>query len=151
MLWDIQALMKPALSVIDLIPNIHRTPTLAMLRRAVLEGRPLSTQLSAEDKELTFHDARVALTSPIGARVLKSLYACGHLKLKKPPGNPFRHLTPISPPKRPSAQRPRELLQMMRQNGIALPRSSPTLAAIASGHPQSRIDDLLPWNFRPSS
>ncbi|WP_191569569.1 transposase domain-containing protein, partial [Paracoccus yeei] len=26
-----------------------------------------------------------------------------------------------------------------------------TLAAIASGHPQSRIDDLLPWNFRPSS
>jgi transposase len=25
------------------------------------------------------------------------------------------------------------------------------LAAIASGHPQSRIDDLLPWSFRPSS
>lgn len=26
-----------------------------------------------------------------------------------------------------------------------------TLAAIASDHPQSGIDDLLPWNFRPSS
>jgi len=26
-----------------------------------------------------------------------------------------------------------------------------TLEAIASGHPQSRIDDLLPWNFTPSS
>jgi len=26
-----------------------------------------------------------------------------------------------------------------------------TLTAIANGHPQSRIDDLLPWNFKPSS
>ena len=26
-----------------------------------------------------------------------------------------------------------------------------TLTAIANGHPQSCIDDLLPWNFRPSS
>ena len=26
-----------------------------------------------------------------------------------------------------------------------------TLEAIANGHPQNRIDDLLPWNFRPSS
>jgi transposase len=26
-----------------------------------------------------------------------------------------------------------------------------TLEAIASGHPKSRIDDLLPWNFQPSS
>jgi len=25
-----------------------------------------------------------------------------------------------------------------------------TLTAIASGHPQSRLDDLLPWNFKPS-
>ncbi|MBU3031167.1 IS66 family transposase [Paracoccus marinaquae] len=25
-----------------------------------------------------------------------------------------------------------------------------TLTAIANGHPQSRIDDLLPWNFKPS-
>jgi len=25
-----------------------------------------------------------------------------------------------------------------------------TLEAIASGHPQSRIDDLLPWNFKTS-
>lgn len=84
MLWDIRALMKPALSVIDLIPNIHRTPSLAMLRRAVLDGRPLSMRLSADDKELAFLDARVAMTSPIGAKVLKALYAGGHLKLKKP-------------------------------------------------------------------
>lgn len=26
-----------------------------------------------------------------------------------------------------------------------------TLTAIANGHPQSRLDDLLPWNFQPSS
>ena len=26
-----------------------------------------------------------------------------------------------------------------------------TLEAIAAGHPQGRIDDLLPWNFQPSS
>ncbi|SEL36870.1 IS66 C-terminal element [Roseovarius nanhaiticus] len=26
-----------------------------------------------------------------------------------------------------------------------------TLEAIAAGHPQSRIDELLPWNFSPSS
>ena len=26
-----------------------------------------------------------------------------------------------------------------------------TLEAIASGHPANRIDDLLPWNFQPSS
>jgi transposase len=26
-----------------------------------------------------------------------------------------------------------------------------TLEAIATGHPQNRIDDLLPWNFKPSS
>ena len=26
-----------------------------------------------------------------------------------------------------------------------------TLEAIANGHPKSRIDDLLPWNFQPSS
>lgn len=26
-----------------------------------------------------------------------------------------------------------------------------TLEAIAAGHPQGRIDDLLPWNFKPSS
>ena len=25
-----------------------------------------------------------------------------------------------------------------------------TLTAIANGHPQSRIDDLLPWNVTPS-
>lgn len=84
MLWDIQARMKPALSIIDLIPNIHRTPALGALRRAVLEGRPATLRLSAEDKELAFHDAHVPLTSPIGAQVLKKLYFGGHLKLKKP-------------------------------------------------------------------
>lgn len=84
MLWEIRALMKPALSVIDLIPNIHRTPALALLRRAVLDGRPLSTRLSDDDKELAFLEAHVAMTSPIGAKILKALYTGGHLKLKKP-------------------------------------------------------------------
>lgn len=85
MLWDIRAHMKPALSIIDLIPNVHRTPALSALRRAVQDGRPATFRMSAEEKELAFHDASVQLTSPIGARVLKSLYFGGHLKLKKPP------------------------------------------------------------------
>lgn len=84
MLWDIRARMKPALSVIDLIPNVHRTPALSMLRRAVTEGRPATLRLSAEDKELAFYDAAVPLISPIGGRVLKALYFGGHIKLKKP-------------------------------------------------------------------
>ncbi|MFN3722818.1 MAG: hypothetical protein ACK4VZ_07230 [Paracoccaceae bacterium] len=85
MLWDIRKHMRPALSVIDLIPNIHRTPALAALRRAVLEGRPATLRLSDEDREFAFHDAHVQLTSPIGARVLRILYDTGNLKLKKPP------------------------------------------------------------------
>lgn len=85
MLWDIRARMKPALQVIDMIPNVHRTPALAALRRAVLEGRPATLRLSDEDRELAFHDAHVQLTSPIGARILKLLHDGGHLKLKTPP------------------------------------------------------------------
>ncbi|TGD65704.1 hypothetical protein EYC08_07435 [Tabrizicola sp. WMC-M-20] len=85
MLWEIRTRMKPALGIIDLIPNIHRTPALAALRRAVLEGRPATFRMSDEDRELAFHDAHVQLTSPIGARVLKVLHDAGHLKLKKPP------------------------------------------------------------------
>ncbi|MEY4697823.1 MAG: hypothetical protein RIT14_2251 [Pseudomonadota bacterium] len=84
MLWDVRARMKPALAVIDLIPHVHRTPALAALRRAVLEGRPLTQRLSADERALAFHEAQVPLTSPIGARVLLALYHGGHLKLKKP-------------------------------------------------------------------
>ena len=84
MLWDVRALMKPALSVIDLIPNVHRTPALAVLRRAVTDGRPAVLRLSPEEKELAFYDGQVALISPIGARLLLALYRGGHVKLKKP-------------------------------------------------------------------
>jgi hypothetical protein len=84
MLWEIRARMKPALSIIDLIPHVHRTPALSALRRAVTEGRPETIPLSEDDRELAFHDANVQLTSPIGARVLRALYQKGHLKLKKP-------------------------------------------------------------------
>lgn len=85
MLWDIRARMKPALSIIDLIPDVHRSSALSALRRAVFEGRPPTLRLTADEKDLAFHDAPVQLTSPIGARVLKALYFGGHLKLKKPP------------------------------------------------------------------
>ncbi|PJF10998.1 hypothetical protein [Pseudorhodobacter sp. MZDSW-24AT] len=85
MLWDIRKQMRPALSVIDMIPNVHRTPALAALRRAVFEGRPATLRLTDEDRELAFHDAHVQLTSPIGARVLRILHDSGALKLKKPP------------------------------------------------------------------
>ena len=37
-------------------------------------------------------------------------------------------------------------------NGVEPTRYlSQTLQAIANGHPQSRIDELLPWNFTPAS
>ena len=84
MLWDIRARMKPVLSVIDLIPDVHRSAALGVMRRSVLENRPAVLRLSPEDKDYAFHDAPVQLTSPIGARVLKALYLGGHLKLKKP-------------------------------------------------------------------
>jgi|GEM_PF-2639883 len=38
--------------------------------------------------------------------------------------------------------------------GCSCTRNAPylkaTLTAIANGHPQSRLDELLPWNFTPS-
>ena len=92
MLWDIRARMKPALSIIDLIPDVHRSAALTILRRAVLENRPSVLRLAPEDKEYAFHDAPVQLTSPIGARVLKALYLGGHLKLKKPGLKPLAAL-----------------------------------------------------------
>lgn len=85
MLWSIRALLKPALSVIDMIPDIHRTPALAALRKAAMDGYTASMRLSADDRDLAFYDGHVQLVSPIGARLLKSLYTEGRLKLKKPP------------------------------------------------------------------
>lgn len=84
MLWDIRARMKPALAIIDMIPNVHRTLALNTLRRAVYEGRPRLRNLPPEDKDFAFYDAPVQLSSPIGARLLKELYYGGHIKLKKP-------------------------------------------------------------------
>ena len=84
MLWDIRARMKPVLSVIDMIPDVHRTLALNTLRRAVFEGRPKVRNLAPEDKEFAFFEAPVQLTSPIGAKILKELYFNGHIKLKKP-------------------------------------------------------------------
>lgn len=44
------------------------------------------------------------------------------------------------------------LIETCKINGIEpFAYLKATLTAIANGHPQSRIDDLLPWNFRPSS
>jgi transposase len=38
-----------------------------------------------------------------------------------------------------------------RKGGEPFAYLKATLTAIANGHPQSHIDDLLPWNFKPSS
>lgn len=44
------------------------------------------------------------------------------------------------------------LIETCKINGIEpFTYLKATLTAIANGHPQSRIDDLLPWNLRPSS
>ncbi|NEX45161.1 hypothetical protein [Pseudotabrizicola algicola] len=92
MLWEIRNLMRPALSVVDMIPNVHRTPALASLRRAVRDGRPATLRLTDEERELAFHDAQVTLTSPIGARILRILHDGGSLKLKKPPAKALPNL-----------------------------------------------------------
>lgn len=85
MLWDVQALMKPALTVIDMIPDVHRTAALSTLQRAIYDGRPLALRLSPEEKELALFEGRTRLTSPVGARILLKLYFAGHIKLKKKP------------------------------------------------------------------
>ncbi|GHG11428.1 IS66 family transposase [Paracoccus sp. KCTC 42845] len=44
------------------------------------------------------------------------------------------------------------LIETCKINGIEpFAYLNATLQAIANGHPQSRLDDLLPWNLRPSS
>jgi transposase len=44
------------------------------------------------------------------------------------------------------------LIETCKVNGIEpFAYLKATLTAIANGHPQSRLDDLLPWNFKPSS
>ncbi|MGC9523750.1 MAG: IS66 family transposase [Anaerolineae bacterium] len=44
------------------------------------------------------------------------------------------------------------LIETARINGVEpFAYLKATLEAIAAGHPQGRIDDLLPWNFKPSS
>lgn len=84
MLWSIRNLMKPALPVVEMIPNVHRTQALAALRKAAIDGRTSKLHLFAEEKDLAFYDGPVALISPIGARLLRALYDEGRIKLKKP-------------------------------------------------------------------
>ena len=44
------------------------------------------------------------------------------------------------------------LIETCKINGIEpFAYLKATLTALANGHPQSRLDDLLPWNFTPSS
>lgn len=83
MLWDVRALMRPALSVIDMIPDVHRSHALAALKQVVHDGRPLGLRLSDEEKDLAYQEGRVQLTSPMGAQILLRLYKGGHIKLKK--------------------------------------------------------------------
>lgn len=84
MLWSIRARLKPALTVIEMIPNVHRTPALATLRRAALDGRCATLRLTPNEREIAFFDGPVQLISPIGARLLLALYREGRIKLKKP-------------------------------------------------------------------
>lgn len=93
MLWDIRAKMRPALAVIDMIPNVHRTPALATLRKAALDGRAGKMTVPPQDRDLAFYDGTQQLTSPIGARILLALYQDGRIKLKKPPVKDLPKLT----------------------------------------------------------
>lgn len=84
MLWDVQALMKPALSVIDMIPDVHRSHALTALERAVKGAPPLRLSLSDDEQDLALFGGRTKMTSPVGAAILLRLYHGGHIKLKKP-------------------------------------------------------------------
>ncbi|RJE81159.1 hypothetical protein [Paracoccus sp. JM45] len=84
MLWSIRARMKPALSVIEMIPDVHRTQALTVLRKAAQDGRVAGIRIDADDRDLVLYDGPVALISPIGARLLRALYQQGKIKLKKP-------------------------------------------------------------------
>ncbi|MDZ7907202.1 MAG: hypothetical protein U5N10_02540 [Gemmobacter sp.] len=110
---------------------MHRTPALAMLRRAVLEGRPATFRMGAEERELAFHDAQVPLTSPIGARVLLMLYHGGQLRLKKPPQKSCPRWRPISRRSLPFAPRWPAPWPPMRPKGCGWPRSWPIRPAPA--------------------
>ncbi len=84
MLWAIRERMKPALTVIEMIPNVHRTAAQAALRKAALDGRTNTIYLTVPEQELAFFDGPVQMISPIGARLLLALYDEGRIKLKKP-------------------------------------------------------------------
>lgn len=84
MLWAIRDRMKPALTVIEMIPNVHRTAAQTALRKAALDGRTGTLYLTAAEHEWAFFDGPVQLISPIGARLLRALYDEGRIKLKKP-------------------------------------------------------------------
>ena len=44
------------------------------------------------------------------------------------------------------------LTETAKMNGVEpFTYLTATLEALANGHPQCRLDDLLPWNFRPAS
>ena len=44
------------------------------------------------------------------------------------------------------------LIATAKMNGIEpFAYLKATLEALANGHPQSRIDDLMPWAFKPAS
>ncbi|SFO42699.1 Transposase IS66 family protein, partial [Roseovarius lutimaris] len=44
------------------------------------------------------------------------------------------------------------LIETAKINGVGpFAYLKSTLEAIAAGHPKNRVDDLLPWNFQPSS
>ncbi|MDT8322236.1 MAG: transposase domain-containing protein, partial [Xanthomonadales bacterium] len=44
------------------------------------------------------------------------------------------------------------LIETAKINGVEpFAYLAATLEAIANGHPKAAIDDLLPWNFNPSS
>jgi hypothetical protein len=51
-----------------------------------------------------------------------------------------------------SGERIASLIATAEMNGIEpFAYLKATLEALANGHPQSRIDDLVPWAFKPAS
>ena len=57
----------------------------------------------------------------------------------------------LTSPSRKAWGRIASLIETAKINGVEpFAYLKATLEAIAAGHPQNRIDDLLPWNFTPS-
>jgi len=125
----------------------------------VVHGKK-SEKLNEDDRQLAFEDLNIAISE---AEEQKQDQAPGDdtpkrkRVAKRNRGNLPKDLPRIEQVVEPDSLmcpwgRIASLIETAKINGVEpFAYLKATLEAIAAGHPQNRIDDLLPWNFQPSS